>query len=345
MSQKIWTDEHVSQLKAYLQAGLTYRAIASKMDRSLDSVNHAVNRYNLHQYKASAPKAEKIIKDIDLGILNDKDFEKEKIQAKLKWNIPLTKNVSKKLKGFEVGLIIGDVHVPHHNIPAVKAVLKLAEDLRPNKLINIGDYLDYGCISHWNQNRHKTLEMQRLKNDYITGNAILDEFDKRMPKNCDKHFFKGNHEVWVDDLLEQMPQLEGLIEPESQLFLKERGYKIYQYNDVVPFGKLHITHGIYASSNSVKKHLDELKVNILFGHTHTIATMLSSSPAREIAFSGYNIGCLCDLSPDYMKNRPHGWSHGFAVVYFFPNGYFDVQILRIVEGKFVFNNKVYDGNV
>ena len=141
-----------------------------------------------------------------------------------------------------------------------------------------------------------------------------------------------------------MPQLEGLIEPESQLFLDERKYKKIPYNDILNIGKLNITHGIYATTNSVKKHLDELKVNILFFHTHTIAMMLSSSPARQIAFAGYNVGCLCNLSPDYMKGRPHAWQHGFAVGYFFPDGSFDVQLIRILNGKFIFNNKIYDGN-
>jgi len=72
---------------------------------------------------------------------------------------------------------------------------------------------------------------------------------------------------------------------------------------------------------------------------------LSSSPCRSIAFVGYNGGCVCDLSPEYMKNRPNAWQHGFPIGYFYPNGYFDIQIVRIIEGRFIFNGKVYDGNV
>lgn len=344
MNQKLWSNEDLGLLKAYLKTGMTYRQIASKMDRSIDSVGHAVTRYDLNKFKASAPKAEKIIESIELEELDDNNFENFKQLAKLKWKIAKSEGKSNGKVAFKTALIYGDVHAPHHNEVAIKSILKLADDVKFDMLINIGDFLDYGCISHWNQNKHKTLEMKRLKNDYIIGNAILDEFDKRMPKNCEKHFFKGNHELWIQDLLEKTPQLEGLIEPESQLFLVDRKYKVYEYNDVVAFGKLNITHGIYACANAVKKHVDELKTNILFGHTHTIASMLSSSPAREIAFSAYNIGCLCDMAPDYMKNRPHGWSHGFAVAYFFPNGYFDVQIIRIIEGKFIFNNKLYSGN-
>ncbi len=340
----LWTDDKVALLKTYLELGMTRRQIATKMNLSYDSVCHAIVRYGLQECKPVSVKSKKVVEQIDLAQLSEDQFEDLKRQAKLNWKIAKTKVPANKNKGFKIGLALFDCHVPHQNDPAIKAILKFMDDVRCDIHINGGDFLDYGCISHWNKTNHKTLEMQRLKKDYIAGNAILDEIDKRLPKGCEKHFFKGNHEVWIDDLLEQTPQLEGLIEPESQLYLGERGYKVYAYNDVVPFGKLHVTHGIYASSNSVKKHLDELKVNIMFGHTHTIAMMLSSSPAREIAFSGYNVGCLCDLSPDYMRGRPHGWSHGFAVVYFYPNGYFEVNLVRIIDGKFIFNNKVYDGN-
>jgi len=342
---KIWTEEKIELLKDYLKAGMDIQRIAKKMDTTYDAVGKAIGRYGLAQYKTILPSAQKVLENTDFDILADENFQEAKLAAKLSWKLPKSSKIKSKSKDIQVALFIPDVHIPHENKPACKSVLKLMDDVTFDKLVIIGDFLDFGCISHWNKNRHKTLELKRLKNDYIIGNSLLDEFDKRVAKNCDKYYLKGNHEVWSDDLLEDMPQLEGMIEPESQLFLNERGYKISPYNDLVPFGKLFVTHGIYASANSIKKHLDELKVNILFGHTHQLGMLLSSSPAREIAFAGYNIGCLCDLSPDYMRNRPHSWTHGFAVGYFYPNGYFDIQLIRIVEGKFIFNNKVYDGNI
>ena len=45
-----------------------------------------------------------------------------------------------------------------------------------------------------------------------------------------------------------------------------------------------------------------------------------------------------------LKNKPNKWTHGFAVVHFFPNGDFDVDLKRIVRGRFVYNGKLYDGN-
>lgn len=344
--QTFWTEGNIELLITYLKNGLHKKEIARKFNTSNDAIYSAVARYNLNKYalsrKSSTPK---FLETTDFKELDDANFSKIKERAKLVWKIAKPKASREKKNLLEIALFFPDAHIPHQNTPACKAIVKFMQDINFNKFVIVGDFMDLGCIGHWDRNRHKTLELKRLKNDYILGNSLLDEFDSRLPKNCDKHYLKGNHEEWSDQLLEEMPQLEGLIEPESMLKLTERRYKVHEYNELVKFGRLYVTHGIYAGVNPIKKHLDELKVNILFAHTHTLGMRLSSSPARDIAFAGYNIGAVCDLSPDFMRKRPNAWTHGFAIGYFYPNGYFDVQLIRIIQGKFIFNNKIYDGNI
>ena len=341
---KFWTDEKIDILITYLRNGVSSREIAKKLNTTIDAVGSAIRRYNLAEHVVAKSATIKFLQNIELDNLNDKNFKKLKKEAKLNWKISKSKIKKDKKKKFEIALFFPDAHIPHHNQSVCKSIIKLMNDVKFDKFIIGGDFMDLGCVSHWNKNRHKTLEMKRLKSDYIIGNSLLDEFDKKLPKNCDKYFCKGNHEKWADDLLEEMPALEGLVEPEYMLKLKERNYKVSQYNELIKFGRLYVTHGIYAGVNPIKKHIDELKVNILFFHTHTLGMRLSSSPARNIAFAGYNAGCACDLAPEYLKNRPNSWTHGFAIGYFYPNGFFDVQLIRIIQGKFVFANKVYDGN-
>ena len=342
----IWTEDKLDVLVTYLKNGLCIKDIAKKFNTSMDAVYAAVRRYDLGEYslnkKSSTPK---FLETTDFTELDDNNFQEAKNKAKLIWNVAKPRKGTSKRSKLDIALFFPDTHIPHHNVAACKAITKLMDDIKFNKFVIMGDFMDLGCIGHWDRNKHRTLELRRLKNDYIIGNALLDEFDSRLTKDCEKHYLGGNHEEWADHLLEEMPQLEGLVEPKSMLKLAERNYKFHDYNELVKFGRLYATHGIYAGANPIKKHLDELKVNVIFGHTHTLGMRLASSAAREIAFAGYNIGCTCDLSPSYMRNRPNSWTHGFAVGYFYPDGYFDVQLIRIVKGKFIFNNKVYDGNV
>jgi len=263
----------------------------------------------------------------------------------LDWKIAKT-DIGKNPKNvFKKYLIIGDTHVPYVNVPSIKSILMMMEDVKFDGFIALGDIMDMSPISHWLKNKKKTLENKRMLTDYAEGNKLLDEFDSRLPKGCDKRFFYGNHEDWYYQLIEEYPALEGLLEPATELKLKERGYIVYdEINHIEKIGRLAFTHGIYHAQNFVKKHIDELKTNVLFAHLHTPRERFACSPAKEIAIAGYCIGCLCDLSPDYMKNRPNSWVHGFGVVYFYDDGYFDVHLGRIVKGKFIFNDKMYDGN-
>jgi hypothetical protein len=267
----------------------------------------------------------------------------------INWKITKTKiSKNKQNKNFKKYLVCADPHIPYVNIPAIKSVLHLMDDVKFDGFILLGDFMDMTPISHWLQDRRqqKSLENKRMIADYEEGNKLLDEFDKRLPKNCDKRFFYGNHERFYYDLIEKYPALEGLFEPKTELKLKEREYIIYdKINHIERIGRLNFLHGLYHSQNYVKAHLDKMTVNVIHADMHSPRCRLAESPAREIALAGYCVGCLCDLNPDYMRNKPSKWSHGFAIVYFYgDSGFFDVDLKRIVKGKFVYDGKLYDGN-
>jgi predicted phosphodiesterase len=268
----------------------------------------------------------------------------------LNWKIPKSRKKSTHIdKSFSPYLVIADPHIPYVNQSAVKAILKLMDDITFDGFIILGDYMDMTPISHWLQKKRKrkSLENKRMKADYIEGNKLLDEFDKRLPEGCDKRYFYGNHERFYYDLIEEYPALEGYFEPKTQLKLEERGYKVYdKINHIERIGRLSFTHGIYHVQNYVKKHIEEFKTNVIFGHLHSPRMRFSASPAKQIEIAGYCVGCLCNMNPAYMQGRPHKWAHGFGIVYFYEGhqGFFDVDLKRIVKGRFVYEGKLYDGN-
>lgn len=334
-----WTKERIELLKAYLEGGLLTKDIALKLKISPDSIDGAIRRYNLSKFK----KIEEL-PILDLNEMNDINFEDQKKLAKLQWKVIKSNIPNNPNNHFKSYIIVGDIHVPEQDNIAVNSVLKIMDDIKFDGIINIGDYLNLACISHWNEKKHKTLEGKRLKNDFIDGCSLLDEFDKRLPKRAEKYFLKGNHEEWLDHLVEEKPQLEGLLDIETGLKLTERGYKVYPYNEIIRFGRLCVTHGIYCGTTPARTHASKLLSNILVGHTHSPEMCLIHSPAKEVSVVGYVNGCLCHMSPDYLKNKPSNWSTGFSILYLFPNGYFDVNLIRIVKGRYVYNSKLYDGN-
>jgi len=320
-----------------------------EISQLLEIGERTVSRYAQNLRAKNQIKSRKelqINSKVNLDKVKDIDIEKNLKQAQTDWKIPKGTKKTDSIDTFKKWLYVADQHVPEHNVPANRAIHKLMDDIKFDGFRIVGDFMDMSPISHWNEHKRKTLETQRLKEHYIIGNVLLDEYDKRLPKNCNKGYFWGNHENWYNDLIEKLPVLEGMLNPTEELRLIERNYKVYEnQNHIERIGRLSVTHGVYANVHAVKKHIDEFKTNVMFFHTHRIGSRSSSSPAKEIAIIGYNVGCLCDKNPDYLRNRPNKWSLGFAIVYYLPNGFFFVQNIRIIKGKFIYNNKLYDGNI
>lgn len=306
-----------------------------------------VSERSIQRYSAKLRKKGKIKYRVDMPtsktVSSPKSYAKE--IPPINWQITKTKKKKVKERPFSSYLVIGDTHVPYTNEVSTKAVLKIMDNNSFDGFVILGDFMDMAPISHWLKNKKKTLENKRMITDYMEGNKLLDEFDKRLPKSCDKRFFYGNHEDWYFQLIEELPALEGFLDPKEELKLVERGYKVYEtINHIERIGKLSFTHGIYHSLNFVKKHIDSLKTNVIIGHLHQPRERFEMSPAREIAIAGYAVGCLSDLSPAFMKNRPNAWCHGYTVVNFYGDGYFDVTTKRIVKGVTIYNGKMYNGN-
>jgi len=339
-----WTKQEVNKVKQMRKAGKTIREIAKSLNRTYDSVRHILKRIDIP--KVEKPKISlEIDKEIESYIDDEIAFIKKHYSTA--WKPTKQRKKSNKEKSFKSYLVIADVHVPYQNDTAIRAVLQLMEDITFDGFIILGDFMDMTPISHWlhEKNQRKSLEGLRMKEDYLIGNMLLDEFDRRLPKNCDKIFVYGNHERFAYDFEEKYPMLEGLFNPTIELKLKERNYKVYEgINPTFKIGKLVFTHGLYHNKHFLAKHIDEFKTNILIGHLHTPRLRLANSIAKELPIMGASVGCLCDLNPDYNRNKPNKTCHGFAVVYFYDDGYFDIDIKRIIKGKFVFNGKLYDGN-
>lgn len=342
-----WSERELEMVSKLRKSGKSIREIASTLNRSYDSIRHIIRRYNFS--KTEVPKYVKnFVQELDIDYnLSEEIIKKIKETYTLNWKIAKSTRKTKK-KEFKSYLVIADVHVPYQDDIAIRAVLKLMEDIAFDGFIILGDFMELDSISHWllGENKLKSLEGKRIMEDYAIGNALLDEFDKRLPKDCDKRFFGGNHESGrYDAFIEKYPMLEGLFDPFKELKLEERGYIVYRdLNHIERIGKLSFTHGIFWNKHFLAKHIDEFKTNVLIAHVHTPRMRLANSPAKETAIFGGSVGCLTNLNPEYNKNKPNKTAHGFAVVHFYDDGIFDVDIKRIVKGKFVYNGKLYDGN-
>ena len=235
--------------------------------------------------------------------------------------------------------MIPDQHFPIEDKKAVSVTLKAIEVVKPDLFINLGDVGEWESVSAWKYKKIKRppLEYQipEIDKDIRLVNNGLDAFDKALEKvGCKwKIMCAGNHDEWLDAFVKQYPYMEEYTFREA-CHLDERGYDYHPYNEPVKIGKLTFIHGAYATTYPAKKHLEAYGENIIYGHTHDIQRHTLTKLGGTIG--AWSMGCLKDMRAEkneWLRGRLHNWNHAFAIVDWFKNGDFKVEVVEIINGK------------
>ena len=278
----------------------------------------------------------------------DTDEERRKSAGLIKpetFSITKPRNTQSARKGTFV--VIPDAHAQHYIRPILSGIAEFVKEFSPEILVQLGDLLDMECLMSKVKMAYPSFDendVKSLDNEFFYANEILNKLDEVAPKNCRKVFLSGNHEFRADLILKNHPHFAKLIDYRERLRLKERGWEFHPYLEPIKIGKLYIVHGEYYGANSVRRHLIHYSKNIAYGHTHSIEQTTLASPFREIAVWGATIGCICNLSPDYQRNKSNSWDNGFSYgTYDSTNGDFYPNVVRIIHNRFWAEGKWYIG--
>jgi hypothetical protein len=106
-----------------------------------------------------------------------------------------------------------DIHFPHVDWGTLRAALDFMSRERVDGIILGGDNLDCGPISRHNKNKPLHKPRGQMKKDLDGFNAkVLRPIEKLLPKGAARIWLTGNHEDWAEQLIEEMPELEGLLD-------------------------------------------------------------------------------------------------------------------------------------
>ena len=241
-------------------------------------------------------------------------------------------------KGFKA-VILPDVHINDRGYhKCYEPVKKFIKQFKPDKTVLLGDFADSSALSHWNLEKRRKIEGKRHKKEM----AMVDKELKYLEKHTKEIIWlEGNHENWVEQYIDKNPEMEGLVEYQVLLRLKERGIKWIAMNDLYKLGDLYLTHGMYANLHHAKKHMEKLGCNICYGHTHMPqeygCSMRMQKPLKAVC-----LGCLCGKKPDYLRGKHGNWRNGFAVLYVASNGEFNIYPIDIINNRFYFNGRRWD---
>lgn len=247
------------------------------------------------------------------------------------------------LKKQEVILFISDIHAPYQDNMAIRAVIAFGKELQPDRIILMGDIVDFYAISSFRKDPIRALQLQKEIDEAVSILRIIRNEFPKIPIDL----IQGNHEQRLQKYLwTKASELSGLRQLNVPALLKLESFNItYHSTGRMKYRGLMIKHG-----DKVRKHsaytargeFDETGLSGISAHTHRIGLHCQTNEAGR--YFWYEIGCLCKLNAEYMEGKTPNWQQGFAVGYFKKgSAKCNIHIIPIVCGKALYQGKEYYG--
>jgi len=206
-------------------------------------------------------------------------------------------------------LFLTDIHVPYHDIEALKRAIQYGLDNDVNTIWLNGDIVDFYAISRYDKDPRK-----RDFGDEIMSVRMLLESLRNIFPDAQIYYKEGNHEQrWLKYIMKNAPDLLALGEFDLPSILKLNEYKIHFIaNERLAWaGDLLLLHGneIRLSGNIAQKLYQRTYTKAICGHHHQTWEYAEPNIKKEFVYT-YAVGCLCELHPEYLMYNRH--NHGFA---------------------------------
>lgn len=253
----------------------------------------------------------------------------------------------------ELVAIVSDIHFDLHDQPSWLAFKRWYKDVKPAKLVVLGDFLDLGMMSRYVQGANDPLfaipqiqmfvkEMNQLV-DYNPANKII--------------VVEGNHdERWTKVVLGAVPHV---FKDAIGLTLREQCYSQGLSPEIewlkedtlisgVKCGPFILRHGHNQQSRfgggkhlAANRLMKTMGVSEVFGHHHR-AQMMCQTALGKTAIA---IANPC-MTGNHEYNKDPDWQRGFTVLELYgpDNCYATPHVIVMNNGHFAWNGKVYDGN-
>jgi hypothetical protein len=242
-----------------------------------------------------------------------------------------------------------DLHFPLVHWPTWNAMISFVKGNKIDGFVFGGDQFDNQEVSPHTRGKPLLKEGKRLsRHAEQFKSAILDPLDKLLGK-AEKVWLEGNHDHWLQQFIEQHPELEGSLERPKALGLEKSGWDVIECGRGFKKGKLTFIHGEtlsgignQVSGHPAKKAVEAYAGNVLFGHFHTLAVHTKIMPQDQTQkWGGTCSPILGATNPVYLRNRPTAWVNGFTIVEFQEDGNFNVYPIVVTKGRFSYGGKTY----
>ena len=259
--------------------------------------------------------------------------------------------------GFKRDLNTGKL-TPLHDLKAIAIATEIIKDLKPDRVIMLGDMLD---LPDWSTHYVRSPEF------YFTTQPSLDwlaSWIKELRPYCkDMIYIEGNHEKrMIDSIIQNTIQAYGIKpanEPEVpplmsvpyMLGLHKMGV---EYIGNYPHGEYYINDNLVCihgnkvgakSGQSVMKMLDSPRISLIQGHVHRLEMAHKTvwTHGNPKIYQAISCGTLAKIDGTVPGGGTrYNWQQGLGIVEY-DKERFQIDTIGIYNGKSIFRGKCYDG--
>lgn len=235
-----------------------------------------------------------------------------------------------------------DAHVPDHDRAVVEACILFAEYMKPDGVVDLGDFLELSCVS---AHGRSTVDEEELSETLNIASDLLESLGERLDRAGVKKraYIFGNHENRLHRyIVDKAPELYTTYPTlQEMLRLRESGWEFVSYGGRLRVGRVSIHHG-QSHSKYVAARTMEKEGPMIIGHTHR-AQVFAANTRPGYPEIGMTCGTRGSLNKDYQYHAKNDHVHAMGILTTTAEGFLNMNVVMIDDG--VLRYPIGDGKV
>lgn len=242
--------------------------------------------------------------------------------------------------GSHAVLILPDAHFPFNDEAATDLAIKIAEVVRPTRIVSLGDTIEAAA---WTAHPPRSVAEEathKFSLEIEQAGAWIDQVRNAAGTGASWAYLEGNHEAHVERECLRLGSIgravADLVSPKN-LLMRGRPWmswtpyvEAYSAERRQPsrsaIGLSHhlicsdliAIHGWSLAKNFAQKNLEALRgaKSLVSGHCHRVQSVTERDPVTNKLVHSWSPGCLSRLQPCWAHvNGPTLWSHAISLVF------------------------------
>lgn len=237
-------------------------------------------------------------------------------------------------------LLFADAHLESGTAPdpAYELMKTVVKKEKFDRIVCLGDLMDFSYISQWTEGMPGLTEGRRLKEDFqLVSNEL--KFFKKYAK--DVTLLMGNHEDRVQKFVWKNPVLEGILSLKEICDENEVTFVPTNQQPYRLMADFFVTHGLSINKYFASQLVQNSGVSIVQGHAHRTQTFSYRYPDGRVV-TGVGLGTLGPLNPDYVAGqRVTGWTQSFGILYA-EGDQWQIDVISVNNKRCIINGKLFN---